>query len=63
VKRLVQVKDGGKHDDSSPSWGLRLEGDKKITLVYRQPYEVSRWLGHVLAKWADVEFSEMPQEE
>ena len=62
IRRLVQVKDGGEGEDSFPSWGLRIEGDRKATLIYRQPHDKSRWLGHFLARWADVEFSEVPND-
>ena len=61
IRRLVQVKDGGEDEDSFPSWGLRVEGDKKTTLIFRQPHEESRWLGWVLAQWAGVEFAEVPE--
>lgn len=56
IERFVQVKDGGEDDDSFPSWGLKVEGDEKVTLISRQPYEKSHWLGQFLAQWADVEF-------
>lgn len=56
IHSFVQVKDGGEGDDSFPSWGLKLHGEKKITLISRQPHEKSRWLGQVLAQWAGVEF-------
>ena len=62
ITRLVQVKDGGEDEDSFPSWGLKVEGDKKATLIFRQPHEKSRWLGRILAEWADVEFAEVPEE-
>lgn len=56
VKKLVQVQDGGGDGDSFPSWGLKIQGAKTKNLIYRQPYQKSRWLGRVLAKWADAEF-------
>ena len=58
IERFVQVKDGGKKKDSFPSWGLKIEADKKTTLIFRQPYEKSHWLGQFLAQWAKVEFVE-----
>ena len=64
IKRIVQEKDGGDGDDSFPSWGLKLEVEKEVEkirgtkLIQRQPYEKSRWLGGVLAKWAGVDFIE-----
>ena len=67
IKRIVQEKDGGEGEDSFPSWGLKLEGEKGVekilgkTLIHRQPYEKSRWLGGVLAKWAGVDFIEAPK--
>lgn len=63
IKRLIQEKDGGEGDDSFPSWGLKIEADKKVTLVFRQPYEKSHWVGRVLAAWANVEFAKAPEEE
>ena len=62
IKRFVLVKDGGEGDDSFPSWGLKVEAEKKTTLLFRQPYERSQWLGQVLARWAQVDFIEAPQE-
>lgn len=61
IRRLVQVKDGGDGKDSFPSWGLRIEGEQKVTLIFRQPHEKSRWLGKILAQWAGVELSEVPK--
>jgi hypothetical protein len=62
IRRIVQVKDGGEDDDSFPSWGLKVEGEKEVTLIYRQPYDKSHWLGGVLAKWAQVDFVEAPRD-
>jgi len=62
IRRLVQVKDGGEGDDSFPSWGLKVEADKKTTLIFRQPHEKSRWLGGILAHWAGVEFDQVPED-
>ena len=66
------MRDGGQGDDSFPSWGLEVEADtntnpnidtdRKTTLLYRQPYEKSRWLGQVVARWAEVEFVEAAKE-
>ena len=57
LRRFVQIKDGGEDEDTFPSWGLQAETDeRKITLIYRQPYEKSLWLGQILAKWANVKF-------
>lgn len=57
VRRIVQIQDGGKGEDSFPSWGLRAETTgKPLSLVFRQPYEISHWLGQVLAQWAEVDF-------
>ena len=60
IRRLVQIKDGGEGEDSFPSWGLVVEGDRKTTLLARQPHDRSRWLGDTLARWAGVEFIEAP---
>ena len=62
IHRMVQVKDGGGDDDSFPSWGLELEAEKEFSLIYRQPHEISLWLGQVLAHWAQVEFSSLPED-
>lgn len=57
LRRLVQIQDGGKGEDSFPSWGLRAETTgKPLVLVFRQPHEISHWLGQVLAQWAEVDF-------
>lgn len=57
LRRIVQIQDGGRGEDSFPSWGLRAETTgKPLTLVFRQPYEISHWLGQVLAQWAEVDF-------
>ncbi|MBN1998587.1 hypothetical protein JW935_13595 [candidate division KSB1 bacterium] len=58
ITHITQIKDGGEDDDSFPSWGLLVEGPKPGRLIYRQPPEVSSWLGNVVARWAGVEFSE-----
>jgi hypothetical protein len=62
IHQLAQVKNGGKHEDSFPSWGLRVEGVKKTTLIRWQSHEKSRWLGQVLAQWAGVKFAEVPED-
>jgi len=62
IQRLVQVKDGGEGKDSFPSWGLKVEGINKATLIFRQPYEKSHWLGQILSKWAGVEFVKVSKE-
>ena len=60
LRRLVQFKDGGEGDDSFPSWALRAEGDRKTTLLIRQPYDRSQWLGRTLALWAGAEYIPAP---
>jgi hypothetical protein len=62
IKLFRQVKDGGEDEDSFPSWGLTVEADKKTTLLYRQRYEKSHWLGQTLAAWAGVDFIEVPKD-
>lgn len=57
IKAFVQVKDGGKGEDSFPSWGLKVLAAEEQTLIYRQPYEVSAWLGRYLARWAGVDYT------
>jgi len=61
INRLIQVKDGGGEEDSFPSWGLQLEAGKNVTLIFRQPYDKSIWLGEVLAAWALVEFKKIAE--
>ena len=56
ISAFAQIKDGGDSDDSFPSWGLEVEGDSKLVLLYRQGYEQSYWLGNVFAEWFNVEF-------
>ncbi|MCW5941454.1 MAG: hypothetical protein KIS66_04435 [Fimbriimonadaceae bacterium] len=56
IRSVRQVQDGGRGDDSFPSWGLRLEADTAVTVLYRQEAERSAWLGLVLAEWAGVEY-------
>jgi hypothetical protein len=52
---VKQVKDGGE-DDSFPSWGLALVGEKEEPIISRQPIEKSDWLGPIVAEWAGVDF-------
>lgn len=59
IKRFVQIKDGGDgYNDSFPSWALKVEAARKTTLLRRQPFEKSHWLGQFLARWAGVQFVE-----
>lgn len=63
ILRLIQVKDGGQDfEDSFPSWGLRLQGERNATLLFRQPYDYSHWLGSILSERMGVEFLMLPQE-
>ena len=62
IKSFRQIKDGGEDEDSFPSWGLKIIADKKISLIGRQQYDKSHWLGKFLADWADVDFIEAPPE-
>lgn len=61
IRRVVQVQDGGRGKDSFPSWGLKIKGSKKASLIFRQPYEKSYWLGEFVANWAKVEFVPAPE--
>lgn len=56
ITEVVLVKDGGGHDDSFPSWGLRLEAEGKTSLIFRQPIEKSKWFGPVIAEWSGAPF-------
>lgn len=61
IIELQQFKDGGKGEDSFPSWGLRVIGEvdqdtKTISLISRQPHSRSVWLGGVLASHLNVPF-------
>ncbi|MCI5180123.1 MAG: hypothetical protein D3911_12540 [Candidatus Electrothrix sp. AW3_4] len=59
IDRFIKFKDSGPH---GRSWGLKIEGRKKNTLIFQQPYEKVQWLGDILAQWADVEFTEKSSE-
>ncbi len=61
ISHLEQIKDGGEHDDGSPSWGLRLIGRRIFWLLSRQPFEKSVWLGNFIAEWLHVEFKPSPK--
>lgn len=61
IRKVFQVKDAGGDGGKISLWGLKVEGDRNATLLFRQPHESSRWLGQILAKWADVEFAELPE--
>jgi len=56
IRGFVQVKDGGGHEDSFPSWGLEAAGDRAVKLISRQPIEKSDWLGPLLARHFEVEY-------
>ena len=60
VKSICQVKDGGQGEDSFPSWGLRVDGEKCGVILYRQPLDRSSWLGPIIAQWAGVPYVESP---
>ncbi|MDJ0842941.1 hypothetical protein [Crocosphaera sp.] len=57
IKRVYQVKDGGEDGDTFTSWGLKIAAHDQITLIYRQPYRKSYWLGEFIAQWAGIDFS------
>lgn len=57
IKRVYQVKDGGEDGDTFSSWGLKVTAHDNITLIYRQPYKKSYWLGQFTAQWAGIDFS------
>ena len=56
VRYLEQIQDGGEGDDTFPSWGLRLVGWRKCSLLSRQPIDKSDWLGRFLAQQLGVEY-------
>lgn len=56
IRGVTQVQDGGRGDDSFPSWGLRVDATRNATVLYRQESEKSAWLGRVLAGWAGVPY-------
>lgn len=60
IRRFRQVQDGGLDEDSFPSWGLAAEAERSLTLLVRQPYDRSQWLGQTLARWAGVEYIPAP---
>ncbi|MGK7882942.1 MAG: hypothetical protein AB4060_23000 [Crocosphaera sp.] len=57
IKGIYQVKDGGEDGDTFTSWGLEIIAHDKITLIYRQPYKKSYWLGKFIAQWSGIDFS------
>ncbi|AFY37297.1 hypothetical protein Lepto7376_0923 [[Leptolyngbya] sp. PCC 7376] len=61
IQSVVQIKDGDRGKDSFPSWGLQLKGKSSITLIFRQPYEKSEWLGQMIADWAKLPFTPIPR--
>lgn len=63
IRRLVQIQDGGVGEDSFPTWGLEVQTTiGRRCLVFRQPHEQSLWLGGVVAKWAGVDFTTVPED-
>lgn len=56
IEAIQQVKDGGDGEDSFPTWGLVVEGEKDVAILSRQPIEKSEWLGPILADWIGVEY-------
>ena len=52
-----QVIDGGKGEDSFPSWGLIVLSGTVIKLLSRQKFEKCAWLGPLVAEWAEVDFN------
>ncbi len=60
IRCFRQIQDGGLHEDSFPSWGLAAEAERSLTLLVRQPYDRSQWLGQTLAIWAGVEYIPAP---
>lgn len=50
--------DYGKDGARFPIWGLVVKYEKKVTLIRRQKYDNSHWLGKFLADWAGVVFHE-----
>lgn len=58
IRGFVQIQDGGRGDDSFPSWGLKaVAGHRNVSLLYRQPFGVSDWLGSRLAGYYGVDFT------
>ncbi len=56
IEAIQQIKDGGEGEDSFPTWGLAVEGEKGVTILSRQAIEKSEWLGPILADWIGVEY-------
>lgn len=63
IQCVRQIKDGGEGEDSFPSWGLAVEGEKNVKLLSRQEIEKSAWLGPIVAEWADVDFHQSAKQE
>ncbi len=61
MQNVRQVKDGGQVvagqvEDSFSTWGLKIYAEKETNLLWRQPIEMSDWLGGVLSNWYDIPF-------
>lgn len=56
IEVVRQIKDGGEGEDSFPSWGLVMEGERNIKILSKQEIEKSSWLGPIIAEWANVEY-------
>ena len=57
VRTVRQVYDGGKVDDLvTHSWALLVEAPGKLTLLAHEEFEISAWLGALVAQWAGVAY-------
>lgn len=61
IKKIFQVQDGGEGDDSFPSWGLKISARKTHSLLRKQEYEKSVWLGKLIGKWSGIRFKPVPK--
>jgi len=66
VRAVRRIKDGGKGEDSFPSWGLVVDteaGGKPISILDRQSIDKSAWLGPLVALWSGKPYIESEEQE
>ena len=62
-QRNAHLPKGGEGKDSFPSWGLNMMyGNRKVTIILRQPHVKSLWLGEIISSWANVPFETVPSQ-
>lgn len=63
IRRVCQVRDGGRPYDSFPSWGLWIDGAGAGALLTQGTRGRSAWLGRLVARWAGVIYEEDVEED